>query len=349
MTIYVCTHKRADMPKDSVYLPLHVGRAAASDLGYPGDDTGDSISAKNYRYGELTGLYWIWKNSPEKDIVGLCHYRRFFLNASGEILSGEELARLMEAYDIVVSKEMDAKKPYLSYYNEAHDPAQQMLVRKALSELYPADVEVYDAVMAQPYYYYGNLCVTRRERLNAYSAWLFVIMSFVEERLDVSAYDAYHGRVYGFLSEQLLRVWIEREGLGVVNCPIGITQEKAETTEFKLAMRQLVKEGRFAEARGMYDEILKLRPDLALELSDIRGEIPVIGCVLYILHLEEEAGEKSGMYAYSKDLPELIAHYRRLSAIVEEKKENTRDAREYLKRTLVTDTALEVVRRNIIR
>ena len=60
--IYVMTHKKFEMPQSPLFRPLHVGRACGEDLGYPGDDTGENISAKNCYYSELTGLYWVWKN-----------------------------------------------------------------------------------------------------------------------------------------------------------------------------------------------------------------------------------------------------------------------------------------------
>lgn len=47
------------------------------------DNTGDNISADNPYWGELTGLYWIWKNIKfnDGDIVGFCHYNKM-LNIS---------------------------------------------------------------------------------------------------------------------------------------------------------------------------------------------------------------------------------------------------------------------------
>ena len=78
--IYTMTHKRFLEPEDNtLYIPLHVGRAMSRDLGYIGDNTGEHISTWNDRYGELTGVYWVWKNDIDADIIGICHYRRFFV------------------------------------------------------------------------------------------------------------------------------------------------------------------------------------------------------------------------------------------------------------------------------
>ena len=45
---------------------------------------GKNISKLNSYYGELTGIYWIWKNIiPEmksNDLIGNCHYRKLWLN-----------------------------------------------------------------------------------------------------------------------------------------------------------------------------------------------------------------------------------------------------------------------------
>ena len=62
--------------------PIQAGKARTGlDLGMLADDTLDSISAENVRYGEMTAWYWVWKNylpaHPELDYVGFSHYRRF--------------------------------------------------------------------------------------------------------------------------------------------------------------------------------------------------------------------------------------------------------------------------------
>ena len=78
--ILVCCHKKDVMATHEPYMPIHVGKALHPelDLGIQGDNTGDNISEKNGSYCELTGMYWAWKNLKDVDIIGLCHYRRYF-------------------------------------------------------------------------------------------------------------------------------------------------------------------------------------------------------------------------------------------------------------------------------
>lgn len=44
--IIIATHKKYRMPKDKMYLPLHVGAEGKKDLGYQKDNVGDNISNK---------------------------------------------------------------------------------------------------------------------------------------------------------------------------------------------------------------------------------------------------------------------------------------------------------------
>lgn len=310
--IFTMTHKKFQEPEDDIYVPLHVGRAGAGDLGYLGDDTGDSISRWNNFYGELTGVYWVWKNEKEADVVGICHYRRFFLNGQRKLMNRQEYEEILKNYDIIVSNEVRADNNYLDYFGEAHNAKDLLTVGEVMVEKYPEYAPYFQSAMEGNTYYYGNLMVTSRELFNSYAEWLFDILFEVEKRIDVESYDLYNQRVFGFLSEQMVKIWAEKNGLKIYEGTVGITAEKAETVEFKLAMGQLVKMKQIGQARQMFYEYLKLRPDVRLELSDIRGEIPIIEQLLYIA---EEEGQRnlSGLLQMSADLNAWIVHYRKVS------------------------------------
>ncbi len=314
--IYTMTHKRFLEPEDNtLYIPLHVGRALGGDLGYIGDDTGEHISQWNDRYGELTGVYWVWKNDKDSDLIGICHYRRFFVDQDRNLLRRTDYERLLSSYDVIVSPGMTADQPYLQYYGEAHNIEDLYAVGRAVKSLYPDDYPLFEQVIGQPKYYYGNLMVTGRELFMDYADWLFSILREAEQEIDVSTYDLYNRRVFGFLSEQLLLLWITKNRLKAYECPIGITAEKAETVELKHAVSQLVKMGEISQAKELFYEMLHIRPDVRLELSDIKGEIPVIEQLLYIME-EERARGIGGLCQYSVHLDRQIVHYRSVAEML---------------------------------
>lgn len=69
-------------------LPKYIVPFGLGDSEYPGtwlnEKTGNNIRNLNKFYGEVTGMYWIWKNYMDKvdqnDWIGFCQYRRLWLN-----------------------------------------------------------------------------------------------------------------------------------------------------------------------------------------------------------------------------------------------------------------------------
>ena len=343
--IFCMTHKPFDVPKDPAYVPLHVGRAVSKDLGYTGDDTGDNISAKNNRYGELTGVYWIWKNCDYQENIGICHYRRFFIDDANIPLREAAYDAILAEADIITSQAMETELPYREYYNEAHEPRELILLREAVERLFPEDLAVFDDTMNETKYYFGNLCVMPRKEFDAYAAWLFALMSDVEQHIDYTGYDEYHGRVFGFLSEQLLRTWTKKRGLKVHECRVGLAGEKAETVELKLAMKQLVKLRQIREAKQLFQDIIRVRPDVGQDSADLKRELPVIQKLLYIAEYELDHGI-DGLLSFSTDLNAWMEHYRRVTEIVMKKGAETHEDREYCRKTHVSEAMRQVIALN---
>ncbi len=345
--IYTMTHRNFPEPEDSVYVPMHVGKAISADLGYMGDDTGENISDLNPLYGELTGLYWIWQNEQEADVIGICHYRRYFLNEAGGFMTQAEYEEALSDCDVLVSDFLSSGGSNRENFGKAHNIADMDAMGEAILKLYPADYPAFQKVMADDKSCYGNLMVTTRELFNEYCEWLFTICAEASDKIDVSEYDMYHKRVYGFLSEVLLYVWLEARGLRVKEGRIGITSEKAETLEFKQAMEQLIEKGEIAQAKELFYGYMKLRPDIRENLSDIKGEIPVIEQLLYIMH-EEAKHEEKGLLDFSRNLQLLMVHYKNLVNLVQQYGENVREGgAAYLAEFPASDTALGIVGKNL--
>ncbi len=219
--IVIAIHKPYWVPEDPAYLPLHVGKAGKKDIGFSGDDTGDHISGRNPTFCELTGLYWAWKNL-QAEYVGLVHYRRYFTRKEvrntdkkkAQILGKEEWEKILSAHPVVVA---DKRRYYIetnrSHYNHAHPAIGLDETERIIQEKYPEYSAAFTTVMDRTWAHMFNMFVMRRDLFDAYCQWLFSVLFELEKRLDISAFDAYNSRVFGFVSERLLDVWLEKNGI----------------------------------------------------------------------------------------------------------------------------------------
>ncbi len=205
--IYVCTHLKFNPPDNPMYIPLHVGREISMDLGYMGDNTGENISSLNKNWCELTGYYWIWKNTAD-DVVGVCHYRRF-LSVDGRLLNRDDVDTLLSEYDLLLPESMLTEYDSLyDHYCASHYKEDIVLIRKIIEEETPEYLQAFDIVFSCNLFSVGNIVITRREHFDNYCSWLFSILFKLKDMRGISEYDDYQKRIYGFISERLLRVWV---------------------------------------------------------------------------------------------------------------------------------------------
>ncbi|MGN0983387.1 MAG: DUF4422 domain-containing protein [Gemmiger sp.] len=225
ITIIVATHKAYLMPDMPMYLPVQVGSAISKPLPYTRDDSGYNISEKNPTFCELTGLYWGWKNL-DAAYLGLCHYRRYFSRRRtgsrwARILTEAEARRLLQTTDVILPK----KRHYwietnYTQYIHAHHQRDLNTTRQILSERYPGYLAAYDAVMARTSGHRFNMFIMKKELLDAYCGWLFDVLFELERRLDISGYDAVSRRVFGYVGERLLDVWVETNHIEYQELPV---------------------------------------------------------------------------------------------------------------------------------
>ncbi len=344
LRIYTLTHKKFDVPPDPLYAPLHVGRAAAEDLGYPGDDTGENISAKNRYYSELTGLYWIWKNCRDVDAVGTCHYRRYLLNERGLILTGAEYERLLGRYDLVTTRRVQLNNSYYVGFSANHNRRALDATGEAIRELYPAYADAFYRLVHANETYFGNMLVTAKERFDQYCEWLFAIFSLVEERIDLeTGEDAYHKRVFGFLSEFLLLVWVTVQGLSVCECKVGMLGEKAETRELKEALAAYFARRDVEGAKRYFLQRRRERPDVLMEASDLTGELRLSMQVIATAGKELEKTGTSVLDA-ERRFAELMRLFGRLNEIAARCHAGSLSAEDiaFLRESPLSETAMEV-------
>jgi hypothetical protein len=221
ISIIVAAHKPFTLKLDNSYLALQVGAAGRERLGLVTDDTGKNISGKNPSFCELTGLYWAWKNLTDADIIGLVHYRRFFKGKHGLIATGDEIAEKLGKYDCILPK----KRNYFietaySHYAHAHNIVDLETTRAIIAEKHPAYLAAFDKAMKSTRGHRFNMMVMKRQLIDDYCTWLFDILFELEKRLDVSTYSTYDLRVFGFVAERILDVYIETKKIKYAELPV---------------------------------------------------------------------------------------------------------------------------------
>lgn len=181
-----------------------------------GDDTGENISALNPYYNELTGLYWVWKNT-EHDFSGICHYRRRF--ESDIVL----LPLINDEADLILPLPFVVGHNLRTYYQHWGEAVYYDMMLQVIEEKHPAyrDAAVWCA--SHPVFVPNNICIARKDILDEYCAFLFDVVFSVEEKM--AAYDGkkqkrcwlsehvstiyfiYHMQDYRILFSKIERCW----------------------------------------------------------------------------------------------------------------------------------------------
>ena len=219
LTVLVITHKDYEFPNSACYRPIFVGEKCANALkneGFYQDNSGINIAEKNSSFCELTGLYWAWQNGIFKNnqYVGLVHYRRYFAGKKlclkkQHIASESELLSLLEKYEAIYS-----------HYQHAHYVKDLNCTREIISELYPEYITSFDAIMQGRKIHIYNMFVMSSENASEYCQWLFPILFELEKRIDITQYDNYQKRVFGFIAERLFNVWLVHHQLKFCEIPV---------------------------------------------------------------------------------------------------------------------------------
>lgn len=214
--VMVAAHKEFPMPENKdLYMPVLVGAAKnyKEEIDYQRDDEGENISLKNPNFNELTAVYWAWKNL-DADAIGLVHYRRLFSKGGkrelNNILNKEQIEQLLDRAPIVLPKK---RKYYIesnySHYVHAHHKEPLDETRKVIQKNYPKYLNAFDLVMKQKSAHMFNMFIMKNKEFKQYANWLFDVLFEVKKNVNISEYSVQEARVFGYISELLLDVWIE--------------------------------------------------------------------------------------------------------------------------------------------
>ena len=264
IAVYVACHKKfkKPFPAHRFLKYIEVGRYFHSKKIFRINDAeGDSISYKNLNYNELTALYWIWKNDNKNDIVGLCHYRRYFKSLTAKSrFSSRQLLKPKEIKHILQSNDMIAipigpfginclQKPPTgrSFKSRIHDkgswisPEDVETMKGIILRLYGKKfATALDTILDRNWNYMLNMFISRKSIFDSYCAWLFPLLTELEKNINLEERVGQAKRIFGFWGEYLLNVYIYGKNLKV--CGVEhIEKEGSVWASLKFKINQILK------------------------------------------------------------------------------------------------------------
>ena len=232
--IIIAAHKPVQVPNDQTYFPVYVGSKfhESTPKGFLRDDSGKNISWKNPHYNELTAIYWA-KYNLDFDILGLVHYRRFFVNKkkfgsrSYDLIKQSDIKKLMAHTDVVVPK----KRHYYietieSHFYHSHDRQGLDCLKKVMEEQPEAYRFAFRKVLNARSAHMFNMFIMKKKVFQDYTNWLFSILDQVDELSDFNSLEGNETRVDGFLAEFLLDVWLKANEVPYTECDYKFTENQ---------------------------------------------------------------------------------------------------------------------------
>lgn len=170
---------------------------------------GDNIDFLNPWYCELTGLYYLWKHVND-DIVGLEHYRRYFVNDKNQLLSEKEIRDALLHYDVLCIKSTgySAKRPVITWFkqnNKLVDITKFLLFAK-----HYVGIEYYTEcwkILNGDHHAMCNMFICKKTLIDEYCEFIFDLTANYMEA------EKYFGRdlpkrILGYFTEFLFEAWL---------------------------------------------------------------------------------------------------------------------------------------------
>lgn len=195
--------KEIDMPGIPDWIiPIQTG-ATLTDMEICDirDNQGDNISERNRNYSECTAIYWMWKNAPKTDYIGLCHYRRHFYIPDNDIsLIG------CNNYDIVTTVPtvvIDAHQYFRNFVTEEDLNILCDVVKKYFPEYYDSTIKYYSSIFCPP----CNMFIMKYEIFQEYGEFVFGVCEKIHEYYEKKKVIR-NDRYMGYLVENLTDIFL---------------------------------------------------------------------------------------------------------------------------------------------
>lgn len=209
MKIYVVGNSK------NKFLPLNSIREKFF-IDQPHD--GSNIDFLNPWYCELTALYYMWNNVND-DIVGLEHYRRYFVNDKDNLLSENEINEILKDNDVICKKWIFAEHNETNIYNcwkyGSGLETLQLFINCIEDEGFKKFID--EKIKTQPFFYQCNMFIGKKKIIDEYAEWLFYTLSKLDKKDFISK-----PRICGYYAEYFFGLWLQYKGYKIKDVKVNV-------------------------------------------------------------------------------------------------------------------------------
>lgn len=165
----------------------------------------DNIDELNPWYCELTGLYYLWKHETDP-VVGLEHYRRYFLGDDNKLITENEVNEALKNNDIILRRFIYAPHGQKDGFEW---PESQGIMKHFIKFLYQIKEPEFamfclHLLKTSPEFAQCNMFIGKREVIDKYCSWLFNALN----KADFGYFKQFK-RLFGYFGEFMFFSWIK--------------------------------------------------------------------------------------------------------------------------------------------
>lgn len=163
---------------------------------------GDNIDFLNPWYCELTGLYYLWKHVDD-DIVGLEHYRRYFINNRNNLLSENEIKNILKNNDIICCLYNNKSTIFQGFKKHNFGTYEFFSLVKELP-----DYKLGRNYLCGNNFIVFNMFICKKEIIDEYCNWFFTNIATLELKKEYKRY-------IGYIAEYIFGAWLYSKKLKI--------------------------------------------------------------------------------------------------------------------------------------
>lgn len=207
-------------------------------------DGEDNLSDKNLMYNEYSGFYWLWKNYPLKDYIGMNHYSRMY----AWLNNVPDIDEIFKTKKMILNQPVDFNIPYWQQFLKPEDRASNEawyrywhnindfnLLRDVIKDLFPDYMDGFEKMAKVPYCYNSSMFIMKKDDFTTYCDFIFPVLEEICKRRGyktsddcrqwvhdhkeeyIKAKNGYYdvemqSRIVGYLAERAMNAYIMHGG-----------------------------------------------------------------------------------------------------------------------------------------